>query len=40
MAAPGATWTQLQRITPWARGEAERRALEASLLAALDIAHN
>ena len=37
MAAPGAVWSGLQRITPWDLPEPERAALEQATLAALDL---
>lgn len=35
--APGATWTMVQRIAPWALDDAEREAWDAGLLRVLDL---
>lgn len=34
---PGTSWTSIQRITPWKLPETERMAMEASVVAALDL---
>ncbi len=38
LAAPGSSWSSVQRVTPWHLADAERRTLEAAALAAQDVA--